>query len=134
MNANREAVIRKKKKAIVAVTIIIPVALLHFVTGPSYSGPFPDFVNGYLIDILLPFALYFLLASQDPVWRFFKPWWTKGVAVFSIGLITEVLQYYGVPLFGQTYDPLDFAAYGLGVAIAVVIDRLLFRRIFNFWE
>ena len=51
---------QKTKKRIFAVAAGISVGLLHFITGPQYSGPFPHFVNGYLIDILLPFVLFFL--------------------------------------------------------------------------
>ncbi len=38
------------------VAVALAVGLLHFVTGPNYHGPFRVFVNGYLIDILLPLA------------------------------------------------------------------------------
>lgn len=53
------------KKKVLVVGIAVMVALLHFVTGPSYSGPYPVFVNGYLIDIVLPLATYFLLCTSD---------------------------------------------------------------------
>ena len=44
------------------ITIIaLSVGALHFVTGEGYQGPFPVFVNGYLIDILLPMVLFLLM-------------------------------------------------------------------------
>lgn len=124
---------RRQKKILVMLFLVIPVALLHFVTGPGYKGPFPDFVNGYLIDILLPFALYFLLCPQDLTTRFLRPWWAKAIPVFMIGLATEISQYLGVPIFGQTYDPLDILAYAVGVGGAVLVDLFIFSRIFKFW-
>lgn len=50
----------------VVVGICLVVGLLHFVAGPRYGGPWPGFVRGYLIDILLPLALYLLLGVS---WR-----------------------------------------------------------------
>ena len=58
---------RRSYKTFVVICIAVPVALLHFLTGPSYHGPFPEFVNGYLIDILLPFAFYFLLCQIETI-------------------------------------------------------------------
>ena len=68
-------------KIVLVVSINLLVAALHFLTGPGYTGPFPVFVNGYLIDILLPFALYFLLCTQTQT--FFKPWYVKAGLVFQ---------------------------------------------------
>jgi len=45
------------RKLLVTLIALI-VGALHFVTGEQYQGPFPVFVNGYLIDILLPMALF----------------------------------------------------------------------------
>jgi len=41
---------KKRKIFIIAVA-------LHFLIGPNYQGLLPEFMGGYLIDILLPFAL-----------------------------------------------------------------------------
>ncbi|MCJ7435486.1 MAG: hypothetical protein MUO77_18545 [Anaerolineales bacterium] len=37
------------------------VGMLHFVKGEDYQGSFPIFINSYLIDILLPMAMYLLM-------------------------------------------------------------------------
>jgi hypothetical protein len=113
---------------------MVPVALLHFVTGPRYSGPFPAFVNGYLIDILLPFALYFLLCPQDVRHPFLRPWFVKAAPVFAIGVAVETAQYFGVPIFGRTFDPVDYAMYALGTILAAVIDTLVLPNVFPFWK
>lgn len=124
---------RKRKKAIVAVCIAVPVGLLHFVTGPGYRGPFPLFVNGYLIDILLPFAFYFLLCPQDTITPFLRPWIVKAVPVVVAAFSVETAQFFGVEIFGCTFDPLDYAAYVFGVGLAVVFDRVILTRLFPFW-
>ena len=110
---------------------MIPIALLHFFTGSNYSGPYPEFVNGYLIDILLPFGLYFLLClDRIPI----KSWIVKSALVFGIGASVEIAQFFGVPLLGRTFDPLDFVMYATGVTLAAILDTLVFPRILGFWK
>ena len=53
-------------RKVVVVVIAVAVGLLHFVTGPNYRGPFPVFVNGYMIDVLLPFAMVLVLGISEP--------------------------------------------------------------------
>jgi hypothetical protein len=123
---------QRVSKVIVVVSIQIPVALLHFVTGPNYRGPAPIFVNSYLIDILLPFAVYFLLCMNE--YGPLKQWFVKALLVFAIGVSVEVAQYFGAPLLGRTFDPVDFVMYGLGVLLAALVDMMLFARVFAFWR
>jgi hypothetical protein len=114
-------------RKVVVVAISLGVGLLHFITGPGYRGPFPAFVNGYLIDILLPFAMYLLLGIAGlPILR--SPL-VRGVLVFAVGAVTETLQYFGVPVFGQTFDPLDYLMFGLGIGLAAVFERVVLSRI-----
>ncbi|HEM60891.1 MAG TPA: DUF2809 domain-containing protein [Chloroflexi bacterium] len=122
---------RDRRKTLVVVCTVVPIALLHFFTGSAYDGPWPEFVNGYLLDILVPFAFYLLLVlPETPLLR---PWPVKALLVFGAGACVEIAQYFGAPILGRTFDPLDFAAYGIGVAIAVLLDTLVFPRIFPFW-
>jgi hypothetical protein len=118
------------KKAVV-VSIALAVALLHFVTGPDYGGPFPLFVNGYLIDVLLPFAFYFLLGLNEV--SLLRSWVVKTLLVFGAGSSVEIAQFYGLPVLGRTYDPVDFLMYGIGVALAAVLDTVVFPRAFDSW-
>ena len=133
MKANPEAVKRSHQKSLIAVSIMVPVALLHFVTGPAYKGPYSEFVNGYLLDILIPFAFYFLLCPQDAIFPFLRPWFVKGLPVFAVGFSVEVAQFYGVPIFGRTFDALDFVMYGMGIILAAILDTKVLSRIFEFW-
>lgn len=119
------------KKKTVIVVIAVFVGLLHFVTGPQYAGPFPVFVNSYLIDILLPFTLYMLLTLFGTA--LFEDWAVKALIIFSLGLIVELSQYVGIPLLGSTFDPWDIFMYALGIGLAVFCDFLLFPKLFSFW-
>lgn len=101
--------------------ICLAVGGLHFVTGPQYKGPFPAFVNGCLIDILLPFAMYLLLGI--PNLKFFRREAVRFVLVFCVGAVTETLQYLGVPIFGRTFDPLDYVMFAAGIGGAVLFER-----------
>jgi hypothetical protein len=134
VKAGPETLKRQIEKSLVAIGILIPVVSLHFITGHAYKGPFPGFVNGYLLYILLPFAVYFLLCPHDALLPFLRPWYVKSLPVFAIGLSAEVAQYHGVPIFGETYDPLGFFMYGIGVLAAAVIDTQVFARSFAFWN
>ena len=107
-------------RKLVVVAIALGVGLLHFLTGPGYEGPLPVFVNGYLIDILLPFAMYLVLGVTK------HPTLHSGIVrctlVFGIGAITETLQYFGVPIFGRTFDPFDYLMFAIGIGVAVVFE------------
>lgn len=108
------------------VGICLGVGLLHFVAGPGYSGPWPGFVRGYLIDIVLPFALYLLLGVSWPVLADSRL--ARSLMVLAVGGAVEGLQYLGVPLFGRTFDPLDLVMYGLGVAGGVIVELVVAPR------
>jgi hypothetical protein len=122
---------RVLSKKVVVVSMVIPIALLHFFTGSNYRGPYPGFVNGYLLDILLPFAFYFLLCLNE--FSLLRSWMVKSSLVFAVGASVEIAQFYGVPIFGRTFDPLDFVMYGIGVLSAAILDTTVFPRILEFW-
>ena len=128
----KEAPRRPLWKTILVIAIMVPIALLHFITGSQYQGPFPLFVNGYLIDILLPFGFYFLLCLSEN--GMLKSPIVRGLLLFSAASFVELAQYRGIPLLGRTYDPWDFVMYGLGVLLAMLCDQLLFPRLFSFWQ
>jgi len=114
------------RQKVIVVGICLLVGGLHFVTGPSYSGPLPAFVNGYLIDILLPFAMYLLLGVQNV--KFLQQTWLRSVLVFGVGAASETLQYFGVQLFGRTFDPLDYLMFLIGIAGAALFERGVLSR------
>jgi hypothetical protein len=119
------------KKPIITV-IALTVGSLHFVTGENYQGPFPGFVNGYLIDILLPMVLFLLMRLfQNKIIRspLFRAW-----SVFGFGCFVETSQYFGRPIFGSTFDPIDILAYAGGVFLGALLDLLIFPRFVSHWS
>ena len=112
--------------------IALTVGLLHFVTGESYRGPFPVFVNGYLIDILLPMTLYLLMGLLEVRWL--RSPIFRAVVVFLFGCVVEISQYLGYPLFGSTFDLLDILAYASSVLLGILLDQVLFPRVFPGWD
>jgi hypothetical protein len=112
-------------------SIALAVGALHFITGKEYQGPFPNFVNGYLIDILLPMTLFLLMSLfQNQVIRS-APF--RACVVFGFGCFVEASQYFGRPIFGSTYDLLDILAYAGGIALGALFDLVLFPRLFSRW-
>jgi len=118
-----------KRSIIVLIALII--AALHFVTGENYQGPFPFFVNGYLIDILLPMELILLMGLIEN--RIINSAWFRAAAVFGFGCFVEASQYFGRPFFGSTFDPLDVLAYAGGVALGLLLDLVIFPRLVRGW-
>jgi hypothetical protein len=109
------------------VCIAVVVGLLHFLTGPGYGGPFPVFVNGYMIDILLPFAMYLVLGIANQ--SILRSGVARGGFVFAVGATTETLQYFGVPIFGRTFDLLDYLMYGIGIGLAALFEGVVLSRV-----
>lgn len=116
----------KNIKKITIVGIALFVGALHFLIGPNYQGPFKLFVNGYLIDILLPFALYLLLSFFNQA--FIRTIIVRALFVFLIGVCVETLQFFNVPIFGSTFDPLDYLMYGFGVLLAIVFETEILSK------
>ena len=119
------------KKLIIS-GLALTVGALHFVTGENYQGPFPIFVNGYLIDVLLPMTLFLLMGLfQNKIIR--SPLF-RACAVFGFGCFVETSQYFGRPIFGSTFDPLDILAYAAGVLLGVLLDLVIFPRVIPRWR
>lgn len=119
-------------KKLIITSIALTVGALHFVTGEQYQGRFPVFVNGYLIDILLPMTLFLLMSLfQNKIIHF--PFF-RACTVFGFGCFVEATQYFGRPIFGSTFDPLDILAYAGGVFLGALLDLVLFPRITPDWN
>ena len=80
-----------------------------------------------MIDILLPFAMYLVLGVARQT--ILRNGIARGVLVFAIGAVTETLQYFDVPIFGRTFDLLDYLMFGVGIGLAAVFERLVLSRI-----
>jgi hypothetical protein len=119
-------------QTVVVVAINVAIAGVHFITGPQYRGPFPAFVNGHLLNILIPFGLYLLLGlnPSGPL----RHWPVRAALVFGAASAVEIAQGFGLPLLGSTFDPVDFAMYGLGTGLAALLDGVVFPRLPGFRE
>jgi len=116
----------------IVTAIALSVGALHFITGENYQGPFPVFVNGYLIDILLPMVLFLLMSL--PQNKIVRSKLFRAGAVFGFGCFVEASQYFGYPLFGSTFDLLDIAAYAGGVSLGALLETLVFQRLIPSWN
>lgn len=114
------------------IVIALLVGVLHFITGEQYQGPFPAFVNGYLIDILLPMTLFLLMGLFQN--RIINSVVFRACAVFGFGCVVEASQYFGHPFFGSTFDPLDILAYAGGVVLGIPLDLFVFPRFVQNWN
>ena len=118
-------------KKIVITAIAVGTAALHFVKSENYRGPFALFMNGYMIDIILPMTLVLLMGLfQNKILRSIV---FRVCAVFITGCMVEFSQFAGYPIFGSTFDPLDILAYAGGVLLAMFLDLVLFPRLFPTW-
>ena len=116
------------------VSILLVIALVHiFRIGTYLRGSLFTLYYSYFSDIVVPFGMYFLLCLNDVYVRFLRDWRVKAMLVFGVASSTEVMQALGVPMLGQTFDPLDFVMFGGGVLLAVLVDTFLFDRFLPWW-
>ena len=113
----------------IIVGICIVTGLMHFVIGPDYKGPYQVFFSGYFIDIILPLSLYLLF--QLPLREHFSIRRSRifsATGVLVIGFGTETLQLFGVPIFGNTFDPIDYFMFVLGILAGWLIDIFILKE------
>ena len=112
--------------------IVAAVILLLGLGVIVYRGPGRWFVRGALGDVLVVAFLYFALGAMTR-WR---PR-TRLLAVGGLALATELSQL--VPrgvrstavelTVGTTFDPWDLVCYGIGLALAWLLDTQVIRRV-----
>jgi len=99
------------------VFIMIGVAVLVF--KRHYSGPLESMVYAYAGNVAVSFAVYFN-ALNVPVKVRHKQLWAAGLALAAVELF-EVFDGFGI--MSNVYDTLDLVANGVGVILALVVDR-----------
>ena len=105
-----------------------------FRLGQVFNGDFYKLYYGYFGDVQIPFAAYFLLSINEESIPFLRPWLMKFGIVFLVMTTSEIAQFFGVELFGVTFDPYDILAYGLGVTLAALVDVKIFGKYLSFWK
>jgi hypothetical protein len=119
---------------IVPIAVMLFIAAIHiFRIGTYFSGKLFILYYSFFSDIVIPIGIYFLLCMDAVFIPRLKNWKTKAAVVFVIAAATEIAQAFGIPLLGNTFDPLDFVMFGVGIFIAVGLDKL-FSRVFYFWS
>ena len=122
-----------KRRAVVC-SIMMLIAAVHILRLGSYlQGELFNLYYSYFSDIAIPFGCYFLLYAPEVPKPVFGHWEAKSAIVFVVPSIAETLQYFGVPVLGSTFDPLDYAMYAVGAISAALVDRQVFSRVFGFW-
>ena len=125
----------RSRRIAVVVAIELIIASIHILRVGSYlDGVLFTLYYSYFSDIVIPVAGYFLLCLLDTEIPVLRDWRVKAFLVFAGVSLTEVLQGFGVPLLGQTFDPFDFVMFGIGALTAGFVDRVLLRRAFAFWR
>lgn len=124
-----------RKKIALVVGLMLFLSFLHVINIKSFlNSKLSIYYSSFFSDLLLPFGVYFLIAMND--WRYpvLKKWWVKALLTFSIPTFAEILQAFGIYALGSTFDPLDILMYGIGVMMAVLLEKFVFEPYISFWK
>lgn len=95
-----------------------------FMLKRQYAGPLDEIVHAYAGNLLVSFAIYFLFANLQFPLRF-KRYLAAAIA-FAVVESFEAFNGFGV--MTNTYDPLDFLANAVGIALGFWLDTTLAAR------
>ena len=123
-----------KTKRPVVVVILLVIAGIFVIGADWASEPVHRFFRSYFADIALPFGYYFLLMLLEDKYRPFQKWYLKATTIFILCAVSETLQYFGIYALATVFDPIDYAMYATGVVLAAITDRIIFTRVFRFWQ
>lgn len=106
-----------------------------FVIGADWAGKTVNqYFHSYFADIAIPFGYYLLLILIEDKYKFLEKWYIKAGIIFLLCSVSETLQYLGIYALAKVFDPLDYLMYALGVVLAAFFDRILFKKLFSFWN
>lgn len=126
---------RRHCRQAIAGAVLVAVALVHVIRiGARIQGRALVIYYSYFSDIAVPFGAYFLLCLSDTRVRAARDWRVKMLTVFAVASAMEVAQALGAPVLGQTVDPFDFVMFGVGVALAAVVDVGVLERGVRCWS
>ena len=91
----------------------------------KYVGPYYEFVHSYAGNVTASFAVYFVVSIGSREFRFNR-WFVAAIALLVVELF-EATNGFGV--MANTYDPFDFIANAVGVALAIGADVVSARII-----
>lgn len=114
--------------------VVVVIASL-FVIGADWAGETTQrLFHSYFADIAIPFGYYLLLVLIEDKYMAFQKWYVKAASIFLLCSISETLQYFGIYALARVFDPVDYGMYALGVVLAALVDRILFKKWFPFWQ
>lgn len=109
------------------------IVVLLGLASREYPGVLPAFLGKYPGDALWALVVFFLTAGILRGWSTLR----TAVVALAIANVVEFGQLYHAPwidavrdttfgrlVLGAHFDPLDLAAYALGVLVGVVVDRM----------
>ncbi len=122
-------------RMIIGGAILLVIAAIHYFQLGSYlNGNLYLFYYSYASDFLIPFGAYFLLTMNELQYPFLRNWVVKAWIVLGVVTVLEVLQFFGVFLIGDTFDPMDILVYGFGVGLAVFLDTQILSKQIVDWS
>jgi len=109
--------------------VYLGLTLLGAVFVLVYRGPLWPFVRGYMGDWLVVQFIYVIARF----WVNYRWHYRLAIIVFLFSILVEVVQYFAASVIpstfvadvtvGRTFDPVDIAAYALGVITVLLIDH-----------
>lgn len=121
------------KRVVVVITLLI-IATLFIIGADWASENIHRFFHNYFADLAIPFGYYLLLVLLEEKYKLIRKWYIKAVAIFVLCSLSETLQYFGFYAFAKVFDPFDYLMYAIGVLLAAFADRIIFKRLFSFWQ
>ena len=125
----------KRIRKLVGLSVMLIIALIFgFRIGNHLNGNLYIYYQSYAGDLMIPFGAYYLLCMNEIRLQFLRKWFVKALLVFCAMTFSEIMQLYGLYLFGVTFDLADILMYGIGVIVAVLFDKEIFERILPYWK
>ena len=84
----------------------------------KYVGPYYEFVHSYAGNVTASFAVYFVVSIGSREFRLNR----LIVAVIALLVVDLFEATNGFGVMANTYDPFDFLANAIGVALAIGVD------------
>ena len=107
--------------------LLILLGILGLVLKKHYIGPYLEFVDSYLGNVSVSFAVYFLVGIIAIKWKLNKL--TTAVISLTIVELFELTNGFGI--MTNIFDPFDLIANIVGVGLAFALDSsriLLFNH------
>ncbi len=118
------------RRRIVSLTFVGAIAILHLMDiGRHLAENWRVAYFSYFSDLVMPFAAYFLLCASESKLPWCKPWQVKLALAILVPAVAETAQYFGIPVLGSTFDPLDYCMYLVGASVAAFTDVQMVTRL-----